>query len=162
MENVVAILEVLVLHDVEQVSRLTADGSYRGFMTRREPRCQSSTLGIEAGVRTRGNTALMLVMERNMCQGAHLLAKKQREDSESFKYRKNKVFYVIFSVLMYFLWDISTWDAFLARDSGSPSLSFWPCYVLKIREFAAFSGMLMYVSSPAITLSAFAKACTPN
>lgn len=88
--------------------------------------------------------------------------KKHREDSESFKCRKNKVFYVIFSVLMYFLWEISTWDAFLARDSGSPSLSFWPCYVLKIREFGAFSGMLLYVSSPAITLSAFAKACTPN
>ena len=97
-----------------------------------------------------------------MCQGAHLLGEKHREDSESFKYRKNKVFYVIFSVLMYFLWEISTWDAFLARDSGSPSLSFWPCYVLKIREFGAFSGMLLYVSSPAITLSAFAKACTPN
>lgn len=76
MENVVAILEVFVLHDVEQVSRLTADGSYRGFMIRREPGWQSSTLGIEAGVRTRGNTALMLVMELNICQGAHLLGEK--------------------------------------------------------------------------------------
>lgn len=68
MENVVAILEVLVLHDVEQVSRLTADGSYRGFMIRREPRCQSSTLGIEAGVRTRGNTA-------DACDGAQYVSR---------------------------------------------------------------------------------------
>ena len=70
-----------------------------------------------------------------------------------------RYFYVIFSFLMYFLWEISTWDAFLGRDSGSPQLSFWPW--LKDAVICSHQRNA-YVSSPAIILSEFAKAYAPN
>lgn len=123
IENSVAILEVLVLHDVRSVSRTTADGSYRGFMIRGEPGASLSLLlEIEVDIRSVGmwSEPSMQNHRNQLCwSSAHVRdhwehkcwGKSSGRMPNHSSSERVRHFYVIFSVLVYFLWKISARDA---------------------------------------------------